>query len=103
MIQGRNIPQTYWEEEVHTIVHILNKYHLRPNCDKTPYELWHGKPTSIKHFRVFGNKRFIKNNDENLGKCDEELMKEYFWDMHQIVRVTIATIRGCIKLWKELM
>ena len=70
MMQERNIPQTYWAEAVHTIVHILNKAHLRPNCDKTPYELWHGKPTSIKHFRVFGSKCFIKNNDDKLGKYD---------------------------------
>ena len=50
MMQEIKIPQTFWAEEVHTTVHILNKAHLRPNCDKTPYELWHGKPTSIKHF-----------------------------------------------------
>ena len=55
---------------VQTSVHILNKSHLRPNCDKTPYELWHGKLASIKHFRVFGSKSFIKNNDEKLGKFD---------------------------------
>ena len=70
MMQERNIPQTYWAEAVHTIVHILNKAHLIPNFDKTPYELWHGKPTSVKHFRVFGRKCFIKNNDEKLGKYD---------------------------------
>ena len=51
-------------------MHILNKAHLRPNSNKTPYEIWHGKPVSIKHFRVFGSKCFIKNNDENLGKFD---------------------------------
>ena len=51
-------------------MHILNKAHLRPSSDKTPYELWHGKPASIKHFRIFGSKRYIKNNDENLGKFD---------------------------------
>ena len=69
-MQESNISQTYWAEAVHTTVHILNKAHLRPNCDKTPYELWHGKPTSIKHFRVFGSKCFININDEKLGKFD---------------------------------
>jgi hypothetical protein len=37
----------------------------------TPYELWFGRPASIKHFRVFGSKCYIKNNDENLGKYDD--------------------------------
>ena len=29
------------------------------------------RPASIKHFRVFGSKWYIKNNDENLGKYDD--------------------------------
>ena len=70
MMQENNIAQTFWAEAVHTSVHILNKAHLRPSSDKTPYELWHGKTTSIKHFRIFGSKCYIKNNDENLGKFD---------------------------------
>jgi hypothetical protein len=66
-----NIPQTYWVEAIHTAVHILNKAHLRPHSDKTPYELWFGRPDSIKHFKVFGSKCYIKNNDENIGKYDD--------------------------------
>ena len=69
-MQERNISQTCRVEAAHIVVHICNKAHLRPNCDKTPYELWHGKPTSIKNFRVFGIKCFINNNDEKLGKYD---------------------------------
>ena len=69
-MQQINIAQTYWAKVVHTMVHILNKAHLRPNCDKTHYELWYGKPTSIKHFKVFMSKCHIKNNDEKLGKFD---------------------------------
>jgi hypothetical protein len=41
---------------MHTIVHIQNKIMLRNNNDKTPYELWKGRPTNVKHFRVFGRK-----------------------------------------------
>jgi hypothetical protein len=58
-------------EEIHTAVHILNKSHLRPHSDKTPYELWFGRPASIKHFKVFRSKCYIKNNDENIGKYDD--------------------------------
>ena len=56
---------------IHTVVHILNKSHLRPHSQKTPYELWFGRPASIKHFKVFGSKCYIKNNDENIGKYDD--------------------------------
>ena len=78
MMQEINIPQTHWAEAVHTTIHILNKDHLRPNYDKTPYELWHDKPASIKHFRVFGSKCFIKNSDENLGKFDARVDEGIF-------------------------
>jgi hypothetical protein len=67
----RNIPHTYWVEAIHTTVHILNKAHPMPHSDKTPYELWLGKPYSIKHLKVFGSKCYIKNNDENIGKYDD--------------------------------
>jgi hypothetical protein len=33
--------------------------------------LWHGGPATIKHFKVFGSKCYIKNNNENLGKYDD--------------------------------
>jgi hypothetical protein len=71
MMNEKNIGQTYWVEEIHTVVHVLNKSHLRPQSDKTPYELWYGRLASIKHFKVFGSKCYIKNNDENLGKYDD--------------------------------
>jgi transposase InsO family protein len=71
MMNEKNIGQTYWVEAIHTIVHVLNKPHLRPKSDNSPYELWYGRPASIKHFKVFGSKCYIKNNDENLGKYDD--------------------------------
>jgi hypothetical protein len=78
MLNERNIPQTYWVEAIHTSIHILNKAHLRPHSDKTPYELWFGRPTSIKHFKVFGSKCYIKNNDENIGKYDDRVDEGIF-------------------------
>lgn len=47
MMQERNILQTNWENVVYTTIHILNEAHLKLNYDKTPYELWHNKPTFI--------------------------------------------------------
>jgi hypothetical protein len=67
----RKIPHTYWVEAIHTVVHILNKAYLRPHSDKTPYEIWFGKPASIKHFKVFESKCYTKNNDENIVKYDD--------------------------------
>jgi hypothetical protein len=70
MMSERGISQTFWVEVVHMAIHILNKAHLSLNSDKTPYDLWFGRPASIKHFKVFGSKCYIKNNDDHLGKFD---------------------------------
>ena len=78
MMQENNIPQTFCAEAVHISVHIINKAHLRPSSDKTPYELWNGKPASIKHFRIFGSNCYIKNNDGNLGKFDARVDEGIF-------------------------
>jgi hypothetical protein len=71
MMNEKNIGETYLVEAIQTTVYVLNKAHLRPQSGKTPYELWYGRPASIKHFKVFGSKCYIKNNDENLRKCDD--------------------------------
>ena len=78
MMKEKNISQGFWVEVIHTAVHILNKAHLRPNSDKTPYHLWFGRPATIKHFRVFGSKCYIKNNDENPGKYEERVDEGIF-------------------------
>eukprot|EP00253_Pinus_taeda_P035014 PITA_35014 len=66
MLDESGTPDTFWGEAAHTAVNILNKAHVRVNSDQTPYELWYGKPSTVKHFRVFGSKCFIKKTNEKL-------------------------------------
>jgi hypothetical protein len=70
MLNEAKLSDSFWREAVYTIVYILNRGKIRVNSDKTPYELWKGRPTSIKHFRIFGSKCYIKRDDEDLGKFD---------------------------------
>jgi transposase InsO family protein len=70
MLNEAKLPDIYWREAIYTTIYILNREQLRVNHDKTPYELWFGRPTSVKHFRVFGRKCYIKRDDDNLGKFD---------------------------------
>jgi hypothetical protein len=56
---------------VHTRVHIQNKLMLRNNNDKTPYELWKGRPTNVNHFRLFG----IKREDDRMIKFESHVDK----------------------------
>jgi hypothetical protein len=70
MLNKAKLPDKFWRDAMYTAVHIFNQAQLRANHEKTPYELWFGKPTSVKHFRFFGSKCCIKRDEDNLGKFD---------------------------------
>ena len=70
MINEAKLPYTFWRDEIYTTIHILNRAQLIPNHEKIPYELWFGRPTSVKYLRAFGSKCYIKNDEDNLGKFD---------------------------------
>jgi len=70
MLNEVKILDIYWREAVYRILYIINIEQLRVNHEKTSCELWFGRPTSIKDFKVFGRKCYIKRDDDNLGKFD---------------------------------
>jgi len=70
MLDESGTPATFWGEVSFTVMTILNEANVQVNSNKTPYELWYGKPLTVKHFRVFGSKCFIKRIDEKHGKCE---------------------------------
>ena len=67
--ESRN-PTTFWDEATFATVVILNKTNVQVNNTQTPHELWYGETPSVKHFKNFGSKFYIKNNDEKLGKLE---------------------------------
>ena len=71
MLNDSQLSDKFLGQAIHTSVHILNRGLLRNDTDKTPYEMWIGRPANVKHFRIFGSKCFIKRDD---GK----IMKFYF-------------------------
>jgi hypothetical protein len=75
MLMDSKLTNVFWVQEVHTTVHIQNIGMLRTKNDKTPYELWEGRPTNVKHFRVFGSKCYIKREDGRMGKFDSRVDK----------------------------
>jgi hypothetical protein len=75
MIMYSKLTDIFWTWAMHTIVHIQNKLMLRNNTNKTPYELWKGRPANVKHFRVFRSKCYIKREDGRMGKFDSHVEK----------------------------
>ena len=48
------------------------------NKDKTPYELWYGRPSLVKYFKVFGSNCYIKRSEDDLGKFDSRTNEGIF-------------------------
>jgi hypothetical protein len=74
MLMDSKLIDIFWVQEVHTTFHIHNREMLINNNDKTPYELWKGIPTNVKHFRFFGREFYIKR-DGRIGKFDSQVNK----------------------------
>ena len=70
MLNEAKLLDAYWREAVYTAVYILNRGQIRLNRDKTPYELWYGRPSLVKYFKVFGSNCYIKRNENDLGNFD---------------------------------
>jgi hypothetical protein len=75
MIMDSKLTDIFWTQVVYTILHIQNKVMLRNNTDKTPYELWKGRPANVKHFRVFGSKCYIKREYGRMEKFESRVDK----------------------------
>jgi hypothetical protein len=75
MLMDSKLTDVCWTQAVHTTVHIQNRVLLRNNTDKTPYEVWKGRPSIVNHFRVFGSKCYIKREDGRMEKFDSHVEK----------------------------
>ena len=54
MLQAKQLLNKLWAEALKTAEHVINRTGHTKVADKTPYELWYGKPTPTDHFNVFG-------------------------------------------------
>jgi hypothetical protein len=72
MIHSKNLAQHFWGEAMNTACHIINRVYLRPETNKTTYEIWRGKKPTVKYFRTFGSKCYILHDRENLGEFDSK-------------------------------
>jgi hypothetical protein len=75
MLMDSKLTDIFWTHAMHTTVHIQNRVLLINNIDKTPYEIWKGIPTNVKHFRVFGSKCYIKREDGRMRKFEYHVDK----------------------------
>ena len=81
MLDESVTPATFWGEAAFATITILNKTNVRVNNTQNPHEIWYSKTPTIKYFKIFGRKCYIKRIDENLGKfeprADEGILLGY--------------------------
>ncbi|KAH9671187.1 Integrase catalytic domain-containing protein [Citrus sinensis] len=70
MLNENSLPKYFCAEAVNTACYVLNWVLIRPNLNKTSYELWKDRKPNIGYFKVFGCKCFVLNTKDNLGKFD---------------------------------
>jgi transposase InsO family protein len=75
MLMDSKLTDIFWTRVVNIAVHIQKRVMLRNNNDKSPYELWKGRPANVKHFRVFGRKCYIKREDGRMENFDSRVEK----------------------------
>ncbi|KAL0378488.1 UNVERIFIED_CONTAM: Transposon Ty2-GR1 Gag-Pol polyprotein [Sesamum radiatum] len=59
MMSFTELPPSFWGHALETAVKLLN---ISPSksIPQTPYEIWHGKPSSYKYLRVWGSPAYVK-------------------------------------------
>eukprot|EP00253_Pinus_taeda_P032801 PITA_32801 len=79
MLDESGTPATFWGEVAFATVTILYQANVRVNNIQTPHVLWYGKTPTIKYFKVFGSKCYIKRTDEKLGKFEPRADEDADW------------------------
>ena len=68
------VAQFFWAEAMITATYTLNRTINRVR-DQTPWTLWTGKPTNVKHLRPFGCAAYKHEPDHKRGKLDPKMRK----------------------------
>ena len=70
MLHNKDVARSLWGEAISTACHTVNRVYFRLSTKKTPYELWKGRKSNVKYYRIFGSTCFILKNRKNVGKFD---------------------------------
>ena len=71
MIYDTRFGQEFWGFAALTAVHIINRLPSSAHNNKTPFEIWFGKPPSLAHLRVFGCTAYRHTPAQTRRKLDQ--------------------------------
>ena len=81
MLHNKDMARNLWGETVNIACHTVNRVYFKLGTKKTLYELWKGRKSNVKYFRIFESTCFILNDRENVGMFnshgDEDIFLGY--------------------------
>ena len=80
ILYNKDVARNLWEEVINTAYRTVNRVYFRSGTKKTPYELWKGRKSNVKYFKIFGSTCFILKIERMWKSLTLKAMKEYFWD-----------------------
>nr|GEX95724.1 hypothetical protein [Tanacetum cinerariifolium] len=78
MLADSKLPTTFWAEAVNIACYVQNRTLVVKPHNKTPYELFRGRPPALSFMRPFGCHVTILNTLDHLGKFDGKTDEGYF-------------------------
>ncbi|GKC44386.1 ribonuclease H-like domain-containing protein [Tanacetum coccineum] len=78
MLADSKLPTTFWAKAVNTACYVQNRVLVIKPHNKTPYELFNGRPPIISFMRPFGCPVTILNTLDHLGKFDGKADEGFF-------------------------
>ncbi|GKA45183.1 putative ribonuclease H-like domain-containing protein, partial [Tanacetum coccineum] len=78
MLADSKLPTTFWTEAVNTACYVQDMVLVIKPHNKTPYELFNGRPPTISFMRPFGCPVTILNTLDHLGKFDGNADEGFF-------------------------
>ncbi|CAM8997381.1 unnamed protein product [Rhodiola kirilowii] len=70
MIHAKKVPLKLWAEAMNTACYVINRVTIRTGIEKTCYELWKGKKSTVKYFHIFESPCYILRDLEYQEKLD---------------------------------
>ncbi|GJT34815.1 ribonuclease H-like domain-containing protein [Tanacetum coccineum] len=78
MLADSKLHTTFWAEAVNTVCYVQNSVSVTKSHNKTPYELFLSRKSSLGFMRLFGCLVTILNTIDHLGKFDGKADEGFF-------------------------
>ena len=78
MLGAAGLDKAFWAEAVNTACNVINRSPSTAIDQKTPMEMWTGKPVDYSNLHIFGSPVYVMYNAQETTKLDPKSRKCLF-------------------------